>query len=242
MTIKGTAPTPKGDLTPLNPGDEIAVRTPGLDFTYLSDPAKFREQLAGHTLLIHGQVVPADVDLAPRLLTTQEIRRVGALTVQEETNVNTDHFLSEQRKTYEGVSHRELMEELLRRDRNALLEGRQLQDGRLAGNLLRELTRHLLQTADHAALQKLSTAAGSKTLAIDDILTALGAAPMDKRMLRLYGTSLGSGMTEEEARAQVEALVDGRLAHTGDTTVGSADVADSIRERRERQIPAKVKE
>lgn len=233
--------TPSPDLETLSPGATIAIREPGLDFAYLSDPAKFREQLAGQTLLIHGQVVPADVDLSPRLLTTQEIRRVGALTVQEETNVNTDHFLSEQRKTYASATHRDLEEELLRRDKTALLEGRQLQDGRLAGSLLRELTRHLLQTADHAALTRISTAASNKSLAIDDILTALGADPMDRRMLRLYGTALGSGKTEEEARATHEGLTDGSIAHTEDLTIGRPDVADSIRERRERQIPEQVK-
>lgn len=235
-------PLPPKDLAPLSPGDTIAVRESGLDFSYLSDPAKFREQLAGKTLLIHGQMVPADVDLSPRLLTTQEIRRVGALTVQEETRVNTDQFITEQREVYARTDKRELEAELLRRDRNALLEGRQLQDGRLAGNLLRELVRHLMQTADHVALSRLSTAAGNKTLAIDQILLALGAEPADLRLLKEAGTTLGTGKDPAEVASEFAALADGRLAHTDDMTTGRPDVADSIREQRDRQIPAKVKD
>lgn len=213
-----------------------------LDFTYLTDPDEFRKRLAAHptTLIVHGHAVPADVDLAPRLLSAAEIRRVGALTVQEETNVNTEHFLAEQRKAYAAASREHLEEELLRRDRNALLEGRQLQDGRLAGNLLRELVRHLLTLSDHAQLRRIGDA--TKAGSIEGILEALGAAPADARMLRLYGTTLGSGKPEEEARAEFEALADGRLPHTGDMTTGRPDVVESIRERRERQVPKQVTE
>lgn len=176
-------------------------------------------------------------DKPARTLTPGEIRRIGALTVQDERVAGLTDFLHEQEDRYSKMDKASLVDELVRRDKHLALEGRQLADGRLAGNLLRELVRHLLTLSDHATIRKVGDA--SKAGQIEGILLALGAEPAALQDVKRYGTTLGSGQTPEERAAEFERLASGELAHNEDPTQQARpDVADQVRAHRERNIPA----
>lgn len=192
-------------------------------------------------------------DLVPEpILSLATVRKLGALSVEQEHAVNVAEFLEQQKRDYASRPASQLAEELLRRDENAFREGRMMSDGRMATNLLRELVRHLLQRADRVQLQGLTTAArkglpaltqalergdGGMPGLIEGVLEALGAEPADLRQLRLHGSMLGSGKISEEVVKEFAQLVDGTLAHTEDTTAGSARVGEEIKEFRERIVP-----
>ncbi|HET9253868.1 MAG TPA: hypothetical protein VFO16_01540 [Pseudonocardiaceae bacterium] len=131
---------------------------------------------------------PAD----PRvpLLTTAQIRRLGALDGEDTRRAGDAQFLAEQAKAYRERSKDELIEELLVRDKTLLTEGRVMTDGRMAGNLLREFVRGILQTADTAELRRIEGFAREGK--IQHILELLGAEPMSLRDLRLQGSALGN--------------------------------------------------
>lgn len=170
-----------------------------------------------------------------RGLTPQEIRRIGAMTVVNDNSNNMTQELEQQRRSYQGFSKDQLIEEMVRRDKNLMLEGRQLADGRMATNLLRELVRHMLALADQNDLKHLKLIGGEDQATLNTILKALGAPEADNRMLRLYGTTLGSGQTAEERAAEFAGLADGSLPHTSDNTTARPDVAQAIRDN-----PARV--
>lgn len=178
----------------------------------------------GHTMPVSDlfQAPPPD-----HLLSTEEIRRIGAMNVGEEGQVRShevDVFLDNQRHQYQAHSKDALIEELLRRDRNALVEGRNLADGKTAGRLLREFVRGVLNVADYADLRKISATSSSKAGLVEHLLQALGADPADARELKRHGHMLGTGQTSEEAEAEI--------SNPSVPQFPSPRVADDIRQHR----------
>lgn len=151
-----------------------------------------------------------DLGLAPprRILTSQDILRLGAFTLEQERSEAVLDQLIEQEKVYLQTlkeNPQELVKTLLERDKHLLTLGRQVADGRSAGKLLRELLRGLLLAADHASLRAIGDA--TKTGSIEKILQALGADPADARQLKLHGSTLGP---MEDQAERYERLSDGR--------------------------------
>lgn len=139
----------------------------------------------------------------PKILTPEQIRRIGALQVEDERVQGITDFLLEQRRVYrDNYSKEELIEALLDRDRTLALEGRQLADGRIQGRLLREFVRATLNMADHTSLRNVND--GSKAAAIERLLLALGAEPADLRQIKQDGTTLGSADREDKAVERTE--------------------------------------
>lgn len=161
------------------------------------------------------------------LLSIDQIRRIGAMQIEDLRDYEIDTFLAQQKNEYDHYAKEELVEELLRRDKRHCLEGRQLADGRTAGRLLREFVRGLLHTADHATLKQIGDDS-SKAGQIEIILKALGAEPGDARQLRLRGHMLGGDAPSSE----VEAME--KLAEQVPTSP-RPDVADRILEQIARQ-------
>lgn len=156
-------------------------------------PAQDNPDLPVH----HAPVLNADSE-RPKILTAEEIRRIGALQVEEERSSGLTQFLAEQRGIYEDMSKEQLIEALLARERVLALEGRQLADGRIGGQLLREFVRGLLVQSDHAALRRIGDA--TKTGQVEQILQALGAPPADASQLKRHGTTLGDADKEAAQR------------------------------------------
>lgn len=150
---------------------------------------------------------PVAAPTKPPIPDAQAMRRVGALAVQSERVQAVQDQLVSQRAIYENYGKADLIDALLRRDEQAMLEGRQLADGRIAGRMLREFVRSILGTADAAALRQVEV--GAKGGQIERILQALGAEPADLRQLKLAGHTLGRDEAEVQQRA--EDLASGKL-------------------------------
>jgi hypothetical protein len=129
-------------------------------------------------------------------LTPQQIRRLGALQVEDIADEAMEQFLSQQRAVYEDTSREELIQTLLDRDRNLASEGRAMANGLTGARLLREFVRGVLSAADRA-----------DPAGIERVLQELGAPPADARQLRRDGHMLGTGQTSEERRLELEAKV-----------------------------------
>lgn len=187
--------------------------------------------------LIDGVVCDLSIFPKRRLLTTQEIRRVGALQVEEQRDEAAGIFLDQQRQGYKDYSKEELIRELVRRDSTSLHEGRALADGRMAGALLREFVRGTLQLADHGSLravdrQGLRLDDGNKTGTIENILRALGAEPADNRTLRLEGHTLGRGPDSNPEKEIIDPAI---------PQLTSPTAPDSIREFRREKVVETIK-
>lgn len=172
--------------------------------------------------------------ITPRALGQDELRRVGAMMIGEEGQVENSKitdFVEQQKESYKGYSREHLIEELCRRDRNAIIEGQNLADGRTAGRLLREFVRGMLYAADHAQLRTIRDEVQDTTKAglVENILRKLGAEPAPARMLRMYGTPLGTGATAEEAEQNISSPE--RIPQ-----LPSTSAADSIRDFRAKNV------
>lgn len=165
------------------------------DQTVTGDQTKALARPEVPDLPVHSAPALPDKE-PPRLLTPQEIRRIGAMQVEDERVSGITDFLDQQRLVYEDCSKQQLMNALLDRDKTLALEGRQLADGRIQGRLLREFVRGVLSMADHAALR--SVGDGTKAGTIEKLLLAMGAEPADLRQIKQDGTTLGN--TEREDR------------------------------------------
>lgn len=130
-------------------------------------------------------LVPVPPTRAP--LSPSEIRRIGALQVEDQTDQALEQFLEEQKIGYLEQSKENLIAALLDRDKTLALEGRQLADGRIGGRLLREFVRGVLHSLDSKDPRK-----------IEKMLQALGAEPADRRQIALHGHTLGPDTTQEE--------------------------------------------
>lgn len=163
-------------------------------------PADYGERRAGPR-----RVLADRRQQVPRTLSSQEILRLGALTLQTERSDNLEALITEQRAVYQDTPKDQLILALLDRDRQLAQMGRQIADGRTAGRMLREFVRGLLATADMRTLRRVGDA--TKGGQIEGILEALGAEPADLRQLGRHGSTLGE-LEDQEARAG--ALADGR--------------------------------
>jgi len=119
---------------------------------------------------------PAPVGLSP-----EQLRRVGALTVEQDRSASVEHHVLEQGAAYKDASKEDLILTLLDRDRLLLSEGKRLADGTVGARLLREYMR----AAIYASGGQLNA------LAVERLLEGLGAPPADLRQLRQYGSTLG---------------------------------------------------
>lgn len=123
----------------------------------------------------------------PKVLTPQEVLRLGALTLQAESSEAVERLLEDQREVYLTSSKPALVDALLDRDRLLANQGRQIADGRTVSRIAREMVR--------AALY----AAGGRpdALAVQRAIDSFGAgAPdpaglVDARQLKLHGSTLG---------------------------------------------------
>jgi hypothetical protein len=134
-----------------------------------------------------GDLGLAPLPVRPALLSPQEIRRLGALQVELVADQQMRKFLEQQESAYQQYSKAELIEELLLRDQRLASEGRAAAQGVTGGRLLREFVRGVLTAVDNKDPQR-----------VEKLLQALGAEPADARQLRLHGTTLGDGKTQEE--------------------------------------------
>lgn len=217
----------------------------GIDLTALGVCASCRHFQGEHTLIM-GCLVDAcsckeylPPPNLPKLLTVQEIRRLGALDVEESHSAATEQFITDQQEKYKQYSKEHLIEELCRRDRTAIQEGRDLADGKTAGNLLREFVRGVLHMADHASLRAidrkgLTLRDESKSGTIENLLRALGAEPSDNRTLRLEGSMLGPGLSDPQEQEELIQAAD-RIPQ-----LPSVEVADSIRAHRAEHVAEKL--
>ncbi len=114
-------------------------------------------------------------------LDTTQLRRLGALTLDTERSEAVEQHVMEQRHAYEDASKDELIETLLDRDRQLMVEGRRLADGTVGSRVLREFMRASLYAADGKANPAM----------VERILLTLGAAPADQRQLKQFGSTLG---------------------------------------------------
>lgn len=134
----------------------------------------------------------------PKVLSPQEVLRLGALTLQAESSEAVERLLEDQETSYRVALQRHgpevLIEALRDRDRLLANQGRQIADGRTGSRLLREFMR--------AALYK----AGGRPdeQAVQRVLEQFGAEGADARQLRLHGSTLGPLESPE--------VVAGRLA------------------------------
>lgn len=178
---------------------------------------------------------PAQAAIQP--LDLVALRRAGALSIPAAYDRETNDLIADQRERYQAFSKDDLIEELLRRDRIAVAEGRALADGTVGGRLLREFVRGVLHHADHTALQQIDRKGrilddGTKAGVVENLLRALGAEPADNRELRLHGHTLGP--QEELSEAEREQI------GTEARTAGSARVAKEIRQHRETHVTSPV--
>lgn len=187
--------------------------------------------------VVAGEPAPVAKREAPPALTTTQVRRLGALSVQDEESIQIDNVLADQRNFYESASKEELIKTLLERDKTAMLEGRQLARGQIQGNLLREIMRGILLSCDHATLRRIGDA--SKTGQVESILEMLGAEKADARQLKLHGSTLGK-LDDASATVQRLTLADeepARLAGTGaaalDAIKADFDQAQQILQQQE---------
>lgn len=164
-----------------------------------------------------------------KLLSTRDIRMIGAMEHEETRAAGTAQFLADQRHTYEGHSKEHLIEELLRRDAAAINEGRALTDGRMAGRFLREIVRGILHTADAQDLLRIEGA--GRHGRIQDVLEILGAECGDRRQIRTEGSLIGDVLSgEEDPEKRIEAL------SPEQRTTPRPDVAQDILNRADRAL------
>ncbi len=130
-------------------------------------------------------------------LPPEQLRRVGALTLQADRAEAVEHYVMEQRASYERATNEDLIETLLARDRELLTQGRKLADGTVGARLLREFMR----AAIYASGGQLNAAA------VEKLLAGLGAEPADLRQLARHGSTLGE---LEDAGDRARQLADGR--------------------------------
>lgn len=128
----------------------------------------------------------------PKVLSPQEVLRLGALTLREEERSEAVELLvTEQEQTYREVLKRQgpevLIQALLDRDRALATTGRQIADGRTANRLLREYMRGVLYAAETGSRDR-----------VERLLEALGADPADARQLKAHGSTLGALAPLEE--------------------------------------------
>jgi hypothetical protein len=153
---------------------------------------------------IEAEVIPAETKTdragleilpkkAPKILSPEQIRRLGAMHVEQIHDAQLDTFLEAQRETYEEASREQLIETLVDRDRRLALEGRALADGKMQSRLLREFAR--------AMVTGLRSGEPAK---IEELVQAMGGEPADQRQLRLAGHTLG--VDTDERYAHVEEL------------------------------------
>lgn len=146
-----------------------------------------------------------------------------------------ERHLGEQAAEYEQFSKEQLIEELIRRDRNAIVKGQEIAEGKTAGKLLREFVRGILYQADEADRQVIQNELQPGRGTIDTILKLMGAEPTPKRDLRLNGgTTLGN--INQAPPDQPETLEDWQR------TTPRADVAQDIRENASRVQPVNSNE
>jgi hypothetical protein len=114
-------------------------------------------------------------------LPPEQLRRIGALTLDEERSEAVEQRVMEQRHTYEDASKDQLIETLIDRDRQLMREGRRLADGTVGSRVLREFMRASLYAADGKANPAM----------VERVLLTLGAEPADARQLKQHGSTLG---------------------------------------------------
>lgn len=124
-----------------------------------------------------GPLPPA----APVGLPAEQLRRVGALTLQTERSDAVERHLLDQHHAYDHATREDLIETLLDRDRQLLVEGRRLADGTIGGRVLREFMRASLYASGGKANPQM----------VERVLQTLGAEPADARQLQLHGSTLG---------------------------------------------------
>jgi hypothetical protein len=169
----------------------------------------FPSELSCHLEVLIAEALPEPESQAlvqikqPRVLSAQEIRRLGALQIEDIQDASLESFLDQQRQTYLECGKDLLIDTLLDRDRQLALEGRALVEGKIGARLLREFVRGVLAAADRQDM--------SRADRLEGILQALGAEPADRRQLKRFGTTLGDGASEAERLQLVEDLSSGAI-------------------------------
>ncbi len=115
------------------------------------------------------QKMPTAIDIFHKSKGDLEVERSSLIAMH----------LGEQTLIYERASRQDLIDALVDRDHLILQLGRQVQEGKLGGRLLREFVRGILTAADKGSPEQ-----------IERVLRQLGAEPADSRQLRLKGTTL----------------------------------------------------
>ncbi|HEY9016333.1 MAG TPA: hypothetical protein VIM84_14865, partial [Gemmatimonadales bacterium] len=141
-----------------------------------------------------------------RALSSQQILRLGALTVEDDQITALAKLLTEQERTYREVLALEGPEPLIQalRDRDTQLAhlGRQVANQTTASRLLREFMRMALQGSDHASLKRIGDA--TKAGKIEEVLALMSGSVVDARQLKLHGSTLGPLETEEAREGKIQ--------------------------------------
>ncbi len=152
------------------------------------------------------EVLLDELTESPKVLTSAQILRLGALTVEQDQLTALGKLLDAQERTYRETLATEgaepLIAALLDRDTQLAHLGRQVADGKTAGRLLREFMRMALQGSDHASLTRIGDA--TKAGKIEEVLGILSGQPADARQLKLHGSTLGALEGPEAAAAKAE--------------------------------------
>ena len=131
------------------------------------------------TALLAPPTLPGPIGLP-----VEQLRRLGALTLQEDRSEAVEHYIMEQRFIYEHASKEDLVWTLLARDRQLLIEGKRLADGTVGHRVLREFMRASLYASEGKANPQM----------VERVLQTLspGMEQADARQLKLHGSTLGS--------------------------------------------------
>lgn len=179
----------------------------------------------------------------PKALDEVTLMRIGAEFPQIDGHANKaeiDRHLEAQRQEYLRYDRVDLVAELIRRDKNAILKGQEIAEGKVTGRLLREFVRGILYTADKADLVGIERGLRNGAQ-IDRILGLLGAESASARDLRLNGgTTLGDirpgSLTPIEDRIERPA----GAPITPSTQLSSPAAAEAVREQEAKVKPAPI--
>lgn len=158
----------------------------------------------------------------PAALAPEEILRLGALTLAQESSEAVERLLDEQAETYQRVLQESgpqaLVEALVARDRLLAHQGRQIADGRTVSRIAREMVRAALYSAGGRP----------DALAVQRAIEAFGGAEevADARQLKLHGSTLGP---LERPEAAAEALANGTRKQSRGPVVEDGAVRQSER-------------
>lgn len=141
---------------------------------------------------MHRAPIARGRDLPAHISAPDSAYHVGVQAIKLEQSEAVERHLDDVRTQLRAaldagsISAKDLINLVIDRDRVIAQVGRDVANGKHANRLLGEVVRGLLALAKTGTPQQ-----------IEDTLRSLGNAPVDRRQIRLHGTALGSGQSDE---------------------------------------------